>query len=316
MIRPICCLLIAAFAANSVALCDEPSAKEIAEAKNRFAKATDGSDAGKQIDRLLALCKNDLKPLLSDDNTSIALFAAWEAAKKHGADDGAGYQWFVGFLQGRTGLELSMRWEFIFAQEFFRSSPFDVEKKELRSYLKKTDEVKEFASGVGLKGYTKLTKQAGAWAPEGLTLARTDSGELSVSLKPDLRVTVPATVVKETIAHRPGDRVVRAEVADGRVFVAIHDHYGTPFPLLCFDSKSGKLLWQADSWSTGNPGQGTGVWYQEIELLPLKKSMVILGDGQGCYLEAFDAETGKPKYRFCNHAWYERRGKEYTHPKP
>jgi hypothetical protein len=69
-------------------------------------------------------------------------------------------------------------------------------------------------------------------------------------------------------------------------------------------------------WSTGAVGATTGSWHQEIAIVNLKGSVVVLGDGQGCYLEAFDIETGKPKYRFCNHAWRERWGKEYTRPSP
>jgi outer membrane protein assembly factor BamB len=137
-------------------------------------------------------------------------------------------------------------------------------------------------------------------------LAREGDGDLTVTAPKGERVTVPARLVKEALGPRSSRDSVNALVAGGRAFVAFHDRFGSAYPLLCFDSKSGKLLWRTEVWASGteNIGVLSGSWSHRTYLVPHKDSLVIFGSAPSSYMEALDAATGKPLYRFCRSAWY------------
>jgi hypothetical protein len=143
----------------------------VAAAKMRFVKATDSAKAGSEIVAILKAARGNFSPLLGDDNASIALFAAWDAAKhKSGQADGADWNWFVGFLQGRTGLSPTLRWEVsLMACHYVRFKQWNpnkmAPKNVLEDYLKQGDVLERENGIIQFKRRKMLAKQAGFGCP-------------------------------------------------------------------------------------------------------------------------------------------------------
>jgi hypothetical protein len=286
---------------------DEPAAVQIAAAKKRFAAAKDSKNAGTEIVSILNAAKDDLAPLLADDDTSIALYAAWDTAKNRDAGDGSDWHWFVGFLQGRTGLTPPMRWEIALAGSY-HWRPTGAYDKVLEGYLKRTDILTKSGKRIFLREEPRPEKMAGFFPAPGLVLSREGEGDLTITVSGE-RFVVPAALLKPSRPERFSlDRHVNALVADRRAFVAVHEQHGERFPLFCFDLRSGKLIWRADVWAAGaeNLVARDGPWNHDVFLQSHKGSLVIYGDCPACYIESLDAVTGKPQFRFCSNAWYAR----------
>jgi len=306
-------LVLASLLLALPACADEPAAAQLAAAKKRFSAAADSGAAGKEIVSILKAAKDNLAPLLADDDTSIALFAAWDAARKRdtGDNSGADWHWFVGFLQGRTGLAPPPRWEIRLAGDYFYNRPDPPEavcEKVLEGYLKRTDVLtKDRRRTIRLKDEPEPRREAGFYAAPGLTLARQGEGDLTITVGQD-KIVVPARLLREMLDKFWIDSI-NVLVAHDRAFVAFHERTGSAFPLYSFDLKSGNLVWRADVWAAGaeNLGFISGGWHHSITLQLNKGSLLVFGDSPARYIESLDAATGKPKFRFCSNAWYPRK---------
>jgi hypothetical protein len=290
---------------------------DTASAKKRFASAADSAVAGKEIAAILKAAKGSFSSLLADDNTSLALFAAWDAAKQRsGQAEGADWNWFVGFLQGRTGLSPPLRWEIalmsIHYGQFKQWNPNQwAPRRVLEDYLKKGDVLEKWQDDtIVLKRRRVLTKKAGFWVPSDLT-AQLNDRDLAITVGEKEQILVAASVLKDAVSNpeASGYNHLNATVAADRAFVAFFDEFGERYPLLCIDRNSGKVLWKAEVWAlaTEQIPARSGSWAHNLILEFHKKSVVLYGIGVGCYVEAFDIETGKPLYRFASNAWYAHR---------
>jgi hypothetical protein len=89
-------------------------------------------------------------------------------------------------------------------------------------------------------------------------------------------------------------------------FVALYSTLGDRFSLLCIESRSGRPLWKTSVWALGAEvvPYGIGVRRHDLGIICTGRQVAVFGDdGDSCYLEAFDTQTGKNIFRFSTNYW-------------
>jgi hypothetical protein len=88
-------------------------------------------------------------------------------------------------------------------------------------------------------------------------------------------------------------------------FIAHLVFRGYPFKLVGVDSKQSKRLWSATVWaarrgfSSGPPG------VSPVEVRRHGDTVIVYGsESHGMYIEGFDSKTGKCRFRFCSCYWF------------
>jgi hypothetical protein len=88
-------------------------------------------------------------------------------------------------------------------------------------------------------------------------------------------------------------------------FVARPAIRGYPYKFICVDSRTGQKQWEVLVWAvrTG-PSTGASV-VDPVEIRRQGDTVIIYGSGTfGMYAEGFDAKTGKCQFRFCTCYWF------------
>jgi len=226
--------------------------------------------------------KAGLPDLMKDEDTGIALQAAWEVHKKlvqrskeippQSSDiyEPDGLKKFVEVLKKRTKAPLPDWWaESITIVEvkpgkfhWFRNKP------DLRPKYYET------------KDYTRL--------PEDHELER--KADTLVYTVGKRSVEFP----KDTFGE--GSSNFAGFVGEKRSAIA---RYSTsPFEIAGFEGKGGKVVWKSEGWGTGLVVI-TGSWFNLVEVVENDGTVYVFGKNpDGMYLEAFDLATGKVEFRF------------------
>jgi hypothetical protein len=244
----------------------------------------------------LKVGKAGLADLMKDEDTGIALQAAWEVYKKPAKRpkhldrrsddiyDRAELEKFRAFLKDRTKAPVPDWWA---------EAIVDVD-------LSPGENCQFHASGHSKPiGPNYHESRAGkyVYVPAGAELERRDG----------------------TLVYATGGRAVEfpeGTFGDGyiagyagllgekRSVIAAIDSSGFAFPLAGFEGKGGKPTWRADVWAAGRTiilGDPSGM----VELRGKGDTAFVFGaEGFGMYLEAFDIATGKCRYRFCTCYWF------------
>jgi hypothetical protein len=282
----------------------EPMAKELDDAKKSFAAAADSEVAGRAIQRVLKVAGSDLKPLLADENTGIALRAAWEIAQRRAkSGDESAWPWFVGFLQGRTKLQIPLRWEFNLAWRFFDPSRTKQGELILRSYMKKTDELYDHDGLPRWKRPAQPKGDAAEWRRD-RSKRKADPGELALTTAAGHTLRISAVASKKVWSKSRFDAV--SALAVGQLtYAAFPTDMGEGFPVVCMRRESSEIVWEAKSWGSGEViGQFTGPTGHEMSLDQRGDIIAVFGSSvMGSYLEVFDSKSGKLVFRFCPSDW-------------
>lgn len=101
-------------------------------------------------------------------------------------------------------------------------------------------------------------------------------------------------------------RECSALVDGDRVYVAAIDFDGSLSRIICFDCKTGDVVWRGDNWAMGfdNIRNYQGAISHNAEVTLQDGVVAIWGESfSSIYLEAFDAETGETLFRFCSKNW-------------
>ena len=278
-------------------------------ARRDFLTAKNWDEAGRALQKLLVgIDPAKLPGLMNDRDTGIALHAAWELCLNPGQGKLLPRpQRFLGFLEGRTGLTPPLRWEVKVTSLFFLMRRSD--------HIRPTAAIEEY-----LPIAPFLHKERGwlLWTPQ--ELARTELGEFApvgTSLKRDggdvLITQGTATLrLRQEILRRtdycpPLLRCCAARLGPQRSFLVLYSDEARPFPLICVDSRSGRLLWQAQVWGSGWQPFSSGCTHHELSIEVCDNRVALFGETGSCYLEAFDLATGACAFRFCSGWWCHRK---------
>jgi hypothetical protein len=280
-----------------VAACGTAAAQPDDSPKALRAKVIQAADSDSKADAykalLLKVGKAGVADLMKDEDTGIALQAAWEAHKKsarrpkhleHRSDDiydPGELAKFLAFVRDRTKAPVPDWWAANIAD-------VDLAPGQAHGFLSLTDS----------KPGPKLRKsRVGSLVPEGAELER--RGGALVYSAGGRSVEIPA----DTFGMSPDDYFVGL-AGDKWSAIAPYGVGGFPFRLAGFVGKGGKAAWTADVWAAGRTGLAGEGWHV-VELKGSRDAVYVFGEeGCGMYLEAFDAATGKCLYRFCTCYWF------------
>jgi hypothetical protein len=100
--------------------------------------------------------------------------------------------------------------------------------------------------------------------------------------------------------------LVSVGLSDNHVAIAAYDSTGGPFPVVCFDRKTGERLWTATAWGAGkrrNWGAAANMVHF-AEVVILADTIAVFGEsGADLYVECFDARDGASRCRFSTNSW-------------
>jgi hypothetical protein len=229
--------------------------------------------------------REGLNELTEDENTSIALQAAWETHKKAvkrdppirhrtewGFDEKA-IREFLGVLAKRIEAEPPDWWQATLVKG-------DVFPERHHAFIGLAERLPTRPEIIVQKDEVLVTT-----GRQSIRIARA-SYERAMSV-PDVRTASAALWgAKQSFFACPTDR-------------------GYPFNAVCVDSKTGKQRWTASVWaarrgfSSGPPGRHL------VEIRREGDTVIVYGcESHGMYAEGFDVETGKCRFRFCTCYWF------------
>jgi hypothetical protein len=88
-------------------------------------------------------------------------------------------------------------------------------------------------------------------------------------------------------------------------FIARPAFRGYPFKIIGVDSKTGKQLWTAAVWAARRGFSSGPAGENPVEIRRQGDTVIVYGcESHGLYAEGFDAKTGKCKFRFCTCYWF------------
>ena len=229
---------------------------------------------------------------MKDEDTGLALQAGWEArlkpAKRKDAGlrsddmyDSAELGKFLAFLKERTKAPVPDWWaKGIVDVDLFPGQH--------HAFIGPREEAKAKA---------RKAQAGGAVAEEQVVKVKGDNVVFSVG---DRSVEFPkSTFEKALLPSYVG------LFGEKRVIVAAYPSIsGFPYQVAGFAGGGGKAVWVADVWSAGRGFLG-GAGYHFVDLREKNGVLYLFGmESHGAYLEAFDAATGRCKFRFCTCYWF------------
>jgi hypothetical protein len=241
--------------------------------------------------------------LLHHDDLGIALHSAWQTGVAGKGRGDAAPQRFLGFLEGRTRLRVPLRWEVGFVSRWFASRPF-LHRAALNPYLPVAKFLKADADSIG--GFVTEPEPL---RPTGMDLKAVRGTSLT-RRGADATIAVRGEHASVRLNHRVVEKLrehyhleaVAAAIGPRHSLLAFYDLLGTRFPLLCVDTKSGRVEWQAEVWAL-NFEAGSTAPIHRLSMAVGDKAVGVFGEGGRCYLEIFDLTTGAPACRFCTDYW-------------
>jgi hypothetical protein len=251
--------------------------------------------------------KDTVESYSNETDCTLALTAAWHRYVHPGLpDQPLRPQRFLGFVEGRTGVAVPIRWQLAVIQLWWRT--LEARASEMESYFPICPFLK------------KDTPYPGMYA----VMAETYRDRPPLS-----RVAPDLDVVEEgpTLVFKQGPQTIRVKSADlnlhGRngydvfanrfsgllthdlAFLARYDDLGNPYSLYCFNAPSGQLRWKALCWGEGPCLTVGGNSYHWVWLAASLERIAVFGDTGGPYLEVFEKSNGKSLGRFSGDCWRE-----------
>jgi len=225
-----------------------------------------------------------ISELKTVESTSVALRAAWEQVRASVHPDFQEssleidqkiLRHFVGFVEGRLGINLPSRWRDAIKTArahsrqniFFQLSP---------------------------EGYPNLS--FGIRTKNGVYLEKKDS---QVNLVLDAGpVAVPDELV--TVGRQDINCCLTSSCTRDQAFVAIHSDFPTSFSLSSIDRRNSKLLWKSTVWPILENLTYTGAGYAHyVDICVSGRSVYVFGvTNYSVYVQAFNAADGCPLFRF------------------
>lgn len=227
-----------------------------------------------------------LGQLKSHANDGIALAAAWEEAKigsKSRRRNAQAIARFIGFAEGRLKTRVPDWWEETITRRHLVDD---------HQYWPLDD------PGQFKWPYQQLKLgDRPVWVPNAVSLS--DEEGRVVIRQGGARFSLPQAMWNEQIREAS----VGARVTPTHCWLAPFADRGAAHPLLCFETSSGKLLWQSDVWALSNQGHKTSSQtFQWLEIIPQAERVLVIGSGlAGVYIEGFDRQSGRNLFRFASH---------------
>jgi hypothetical protein len=247
-------------------------------------EAESGEEAGVAYEKLFVHAgRKGMRRLMSDNNTGIALQAAWEIYKKDiqrpkpivGRSDRVidkkSVDEFLGFYSKRTGATIPKWW---------------------RNTIRVADVIPNAHCVFFDREQPKEAK----------TTVEVQAANVLITVG-NQRLVI-SRAVNPVEYERLATRYLTALYGAEQSFVA-HNLTSYPYSFFCIDSPTGKVRWSQDVWAVRR-GFSSGLLPEHHASFQLHDDMVIIygAETHGMYVEAFDRATGECRYRFCSCYWF------------
>ncbi len=279
--------------------------RDTASMRREIESATSANKTGHVYNSLLANAPvEDLQRLKNDPNTGIALAAAWRLFEKSPRSDPVpNGQRFLGFIEGRTRLQIPLRWE-LEVQGILVNTPEEYQAM-LRPYNLRAPFITRRGKEI-VVGHEKHQESIlNLTVPIDTSLVRNNK-EIKITVGKK-SVTVPEDAIPDLVRDSQSTRGFRAVIGDKRSYFAVLDVVGATSEVTCFDQENHRVVWNASLWAYGGdtPRSGSGSWWNDADLVLSEDRLAVFGRGpRACYLEVFDVSTGAATLRFSTTNWY------------
>ena len=274
------------------------------------AVARDDRDA----DRVKALKKDLLRDLLAEEDKSAAVAGAYKKLFAH-----VGLAGLPQLVKDEdTSIAIQAAWE-LYRKAVKRDPPI----RNRADWVFDKKPMEEFLEVLGKRLKSDLPGWFGATLLKGDVFPRQHHAFIDIEEPPPSTATVK--VEKDQVVITAGKHDVRMPKADfekdadeldigtapvvlceaERSFIARPVFRGYPFKLIGVDSKTGKKLWVATVWAARR-GDSSGLGgVNPVEIRRQGDTVIVYGcESHGMYAEGFDAKTGKCRFRFCTCYWF------------
>jgi hypothetical protein len=282
-------ILVASLLASATA--DDKEAEKLKAMRNEVLKdlfaAEDKSsavaDAYKKLFTHVWLA--ELKKFMEDEDTSIALQAAWELHRKAVKRDPP--------IPGRTDWVFDKKP----MEEFLKLAAKRL-KTELPAWWEATLLKGEVFPG---RHHAFITNEGPLPPPAKVKVEK--DGVVLTSGKQSVKVP------KEEFDKAAGDFDIGTPpvilCGEELSFIARPVFRSYPFEVICVDSKTGKKQWAVTVWAARR-GSSTGpAGVNPVEIRRHGDTVIVYGcESHGMYAEGFDAKSGKCQFRFCTCYWF------------
>lgn len=250
---------------------------------------------------------DELRELQTGADIETALQAAWILNTSPTVNPlSPSPQRFLGFLEGRTGITPPLRWEVRLVLDAYRNAPPEADAV-LEKYLKLAPFLKR-----GGGGRLSFRYEADKLSHIGLGLTSLQeinlkqNGETVVVSVGQAKLVLAEKVIRDLLRQYNFLETCAVNIGTDVSVVAFYSRSGFNFPLIGVESKSGKVIWQTESWSFGgiNIGPSSGPASESLSLVTTSNSVVLFGAGPEFYIESYDLKTGKNRYRFSTNYWW------------
>jgi hypothetical protein len=237
------------------------------------------------------------------DSTTLALLSAWRRVKLARDTSPHNTEWFCGFVEGRLGVSVPQSWAARHRADAFwfrdqdSTRPQKTTIHKCNTYLIRGNEP---TCEVPYRSAAGDRKMAIFLCTKG-TLTRSEH-ELSFA-DGDQRCTIPLDDFP-TMPVREAD--LHFSLDSGQLVFAINPHNRGAVIVQCHEAKTGKKQWRSTSWESGStiwPGGKTGAGHHCMELRRTKDAVILFGEIEGSYIDAFRLADGKPLYRYSSNMW-------------
>lgn len=229
---------------------------------------------------LFALAGNDLLPwILREDNDSVAIQSAWETVElgvplkpKHGTytPPAKSISKFLGLIESRRNLKIPLWW------------------REIVEGAKANQRHNIYGGSPSVEPYHDSGMNE-IRCPTNARLERADGDGFYIA--GTMRFRVPSELEFDHIC---------VAFEGNRAYVAFHEGFGYPHRVACYDIGSNELIWESTAcgcyW-----GGSSGMSNANLSILVTGESVYVFGAAVGFYIHAFDLNSGKTSFLFCNH---------------
>jgi len=284
--------IVGVIGGSSVVYAQNPSA--VKELRDRVVSASSAESKAKAYRILFEkVGRSGLVTLAKDEDTGLALQAAWESHKKlvhppklvlgrvDAIYDVSDLTQFLAVLKKRTKAWIPEWWA-------KRIVAVDVFADRHHAFVQDSDDKKP----------DRRQSKAGPLVPADAELE--ESGDHLLYTNRDGKLKYLKS--EESLLF---DGRCAGLIGEKRSAVAIFGNSGRAFTLSGYERGHEKPSWTVDVWGSGRSRAVTGVNDHWAELIGLDNMVFVFGgESHGMYLEAFDTATGQCRFRFCTCYWF------------
>jgi len=268
--------------------------------------------AASALDELLAgMGSGELTKVAGSSDTLLAIHACWELTQRSPSPpfEPETSTYLPRALERTTGITVPLDWETQFAiiQSVDDHSRLEVLKYYETAGCNRICKVPNTCPGYRFDATAqrRVQSRAGVQVVPGTDVAF-DGGSLAFQ-QGDIILRCSPQVLPTRDLRQLGKYDCTVALGNTQSYIAFSTREPKSYRLYCVDSKSGKIRWSNEIWSSyprGAPCLRSGPGYtHDVYIVVGHDNVVVLGAGFECYAEVFDAQSGKAIARFATNRW-------------